>query len=198
MSAPYMDVLYVSHSNSSEMTQTLGEFLTAELQRLGMDKTELAARLKVKYPTVLRWTKDRGGFTRANRSAAAQAMGLAADHFERPDLAARHEANCKAALEAFLASPLATQVSDAERASIAAFKPPIGQDPTPLFYAGALNLVRGLIPSESFADELAENEALARSVVEKLEKQRRNTESAEPPKVLNARKKPRKPTKSRR
>lgn len=198
MPTPYMDVLYVSHSDSSEMTQTLGEFLTAELKRLGVEKTELAARLKVKYPTVLRWTKDRGGFTYANRVGAAQALGLAADHFERPDHAAAHEAHCTRALDAFLASPLAAQVSDAEKASIAAFKPPIGQTPTPLFYAGALNLVRGLLPSENFAKELAENEALARSVAEKFKKQAVDTEKSEPLKHTKPRKKTPKPRRPHR
>ena len=184
MPTPHMDVLYVGHSNSPEMTPTTpGEQLTAELIRLGVEKTELAARLKVKYPTILRWTKDRGGFTYANRVSAAQALGLAPNHFERPDLAAEHEKKCAKALAIFLASPFASNITDAEKACLATFKPPVGPYPaTPLFYAGALNLIRGLLPSEEFEKELKLNDDLARSVTEKFEEELRSAEKSDAPK----------------
>lgn len=165
-----MDVKYVVASGLQEMTQTPGQLLSKALEERRISKTAFAEMMGVRYGTVLRWCEDRGGFKPATRKEAARKLQLPGSHFDAPTATEEHDQLCREALRGFLAETPATQISDDEINSISGFKPPISKRPLPVFYAGALNLVRGLPPSEAFAKELAENEALRRSLTRKLEK----------------------------
>lgn len=170
MPVSHMDVEYVRASSFREMTKTPGELLSEELEARGITRTKFAEMLGVKYATVLRWCENRGGFNASKRRQAALQLQLPASHFDAPTVTEQHDRLCRKALEAFLATNPAPPVSEAELNSLAGFKPPIDKEPEAIFYAGALNLVRNLHPSESFKRELAENEALRRSLTRKLEK----------------------------
>jgi len=172
-----MDVVYVVPSSSPEMTLTSGQYLEVELGRLDVEKTELASRLKVRYATVLDWCRGRGGFdgpsahNRKNRVAAARALGLDDDHFEMPEATELHREKCRKALAAFLANPLAPKdLSEAELANLRATSPPLDREPTELFYEGYFYLLRNRLSPSRLAAELEENEALQRSLDQKLKK----------------------------
>lgn len=172
-----MDVVYVVPSDFAEMPLTPGQYLAVELKRLGVDKTDLAARLDVRYATVLDWCKGRGGFdgptahNRQNRIAAARALGLDDSHFEKPDVSTLHRIKCEEALAEFLANPLAPKdLTEAELANLRTTFPPLDREPTALFYEGYCYLLRNRLSPSRLEAELEENEALQRGIEKKLGK----------------------------
>lgn len=169
MPLSYMAPAYIVPSDLSAMKLTSGEFLAAELERLGMTRADLAKKVGVEWPTINRWVKD-DGFTRKNRVAAAAALGLQPDHFEVPPVTILHQLKCQEMCQKFLASPLAPpDITDEEKASLASQQIPLDRDPTEHFYAGLLYLLRGQLAPNQFEEEVAENEALARRRDAKIE-----------------------------
>jgi hypothetical protein len=188
-----MDVVYVVPSDFAEMTLTSGQFLEVELRRLNVEKTELAVRLKVRYATVLDWCRGRGGFNgpsahnQKNRVAAARALGLDDNHFEIPEATYLHREKCRKALAAFLANPLAPKdITEVELANLRATFPPLDREPTELFYEGYFYLLRNRLSPSRLAAELEENEALQRSVEQKLGKAYAVVQAEEEARAKNA------------
>jgi transcriptional regulator with XRE-family HTH domain len=169
MPLSYMAPAYIVPSDFSAMKLTPGEFLAAELDRLGMTRADLAKTIGVEWPTINRWVKN-DGFTRKNRVAAAAALGLQPDHFEVPPATILHQLKCEEECRKFLASPLAPpDITDEEKAALASQQIPLDRDPTEHFYAGLLYLLRGRLLPSRFEAEVAENEALARRRDAKIE-----------------------------
>lgn len=168
MRFPAVDVAYVFRTNFGPVDEnTPGHLLQQMLVERGLDKTALAEKLGVRYPTVLRWTKD-DGFTHANRVKAARALGLPLSYFEKPDFSAIHEAKRQEALAEFFRSPLAAGISDDERASLASLIVPLDRRPSVQFYAALIYLLRNHLEPQRFDQAVIENEQLAASAAEKL------------------------------
>lgn len=168
MPLSYMAPAYIVPSDLSAMKLTPGEFLAAEIERLGLKRADLARRVGVLWPTIDRWVKDEG-FNEKNRVAAAAALGLQPDHFNVPSITIVHQLKCDEMRARFLASPLApSDITDDEKAALASQQIPLDREPTEQFYAGLLYLLRGQLPASRFDSEVEENEALARQVAERV------------------------------
>jgi transcriptional regulator with XRE-family HTH domain len=164
-----MATAYIVPSNSQAMKITPGEFLSAELERLGLKRSDLAEKMGVRWPTVDRWTKD-DGFTAKNRMAVAAALRLQSDHFEQPAHTVEHQLKCDEQREKFFASDLAPKdLTTEERASLVSVQIPLDREPTQHFYAAFLYLLRGQLVPSKFGAELRENESLARRAANKIE-----------------------------
>lgn len=164
-----MATAYIVPSNSRAMKITPGEFLSAELERLGLKRSDLAEKMGVRWPTVDRWTKD-DGFTAKNRMAVAAALRLQSDHFEQPAHTVEHQLKCDEQREKFFASDLAPKdLTQEERDSLLSVQIPLDREPTPHFYAAFLYLLRGQLVTSKFDAELKENEGLARRAASKIE-----------------------------
>lgn len=159
------------------MAKDPGALLQQALREKGWTKTELAEKVGVRYPTVLRWTRNQG-FTASAQQKVAAALNLPLDHFSSTDAEAREKEKRKA-LDQLYADPDAADLTQEERLSLESVLIPPGKKPTYMFYLVMMNILRNRLEPWKEGQVIEENEAIAAQIRRKMGN---SGASARPPK----------------
>lgn len=149
------------------MGQSPGERLGALLTERGT-RTDLAEKLDVRYPTILRWTKN-NGFTPENQRKVAHALGLPLDYFSAPERVQVREQQRQLVLADFYQTLTARDLTEDERVSLESIVIPRDRKPTVAFYEFMANLLRNRLEPWQMDEIVNENDRIDEGLARKLE-----------------------------
>jgi hypothetical protein len=166
---------------------TPGEILREALQRAGITPTELGKRMGfvTPYQSVKRWIDGRG-FNAENQRRAAEALGLPANYFVQPDLAAARERYRLNVFYDFLRTEIGMRTTAEHRRILESARFTGELLPSVNLYSAWALALQDRIPFEQVLEVAAENDLLDREIEEhrqRAEAQRpAKTPRAKPPK----------------
>lgn len=156
-----------------------GELLREALERANTSPTELGKKLgyTTPYQTVKRWIDGRG-FNAENQRRVAEALGLPANYFTHPDLAAARERYRLRVFSDFVRTEIGRQATSEHRRILESARFTGDLLPSVNLYSAWALALQERIPMDQVLEVAEENDALDRE----LEEHRKRSAPAKPPK----------------